>query len=85
MSNFLLRPTLQVVQTYSLIVVAIQNDSEADAAWALLGTVTRLAQCIGLHLQPSAEYENSPTQMLGANTWYVKPISTASTIDQYSI
>ena len=85
MSNFLLRPTLQVVQTYSLIVEVIQNDSEADAAWALLGTVTRLAQCIGLHLQPSTEYEPSAAQMLGANAWYARPVSRAPTTDQLSI
>ena len=69
MSNFLLRPTLHVVQTYLLILIVLQNDSEPDAAWALIGTIMRLAQSIGLHLPHSYEQDSSEVKALKASTW----------------
>ena len=71
MSNFLLRPTLYVVQTYLLIVIVLQNDSEPDAAWAMLGTVIRLAQSIGLHLQHSRGVDPLSARRARESTWYV--------------
>lgn len=70
MANFLLRPTLHVVQTYLLILIVLQNDSEADAAWALIGTIMRLAQSIGLHLPQSYEKDPPALKALKESTWY---------------
>ena len=83
MSNFLLRPTLYVVQTYLLIVIVLQNDSEADAAWALLGTVMRLAQSIGLHLRQSSPNDIPSLKVLKDSTWYIPLRSWVYNADIY--
>jgi hypothetical protein len=71
MSNFLLKPTLTVIQTYLLIVIVLQNESEADGAWALIGTVMRLAQSIGLHLGQFRGDETQARPGIRERTWFV--------------
>lgn len=48
LANFLLRPKADTVQAMLLLSFFLQNDGQADAAWSLLGTVSRLAMSIGL-------------------------------------
>lgn len=49
LANFLLRPLVESLQALLILGTTLQNDGNADAAWALLGTTTRLAQSLGLH------------------------------------
>ena len=46
-ANFLLRPNRVTVYAMLLLSFYLQNDGQADAAWSLLGTVSRLAMAIG--------------------------------------
>lgn len=48
LANFLLRPKPDTVQAMLLLSFFLQNDGQADAAWSLLGTVSRLAMSMGL-------------------------------------
>jgi hypothetical protein len=47
LANFLLRPSLEVVQSLLLLGNTLQNNGQSDAAWAQLGTTVRLAQDLG--------------------------------------
>ncbi|KAL7941861.1 hypothetical protein V8C42DRAFT_169946 [Trichoderma barbatum] len=53
---FMVRPSMSVMRTFCLIVLAKQlaNGScwSFDASWTLLGIIVRLAVCIGLHKPP---------------------------------
>lgn len=49
LANFLVRPTVDTIQALLILGHVLQNDGQADAAWALLGTTTRLGQSLGLH------------------------------------
>ncbi|KAL4874270.1 hypothetical protein BJY04DRAFT_212200 [Aspergillus karnatakaensis] len=49
LANFLLRPSLEVVQSLLILGNTLQNNGQSDAAWALLGTTVRLAQTLGIH------------------------------------
>ncbi|OJJ06738.1 hypothetical protein ASPVEDRAFT_140590 [Aspergillus versicolor CBS 583.65] len=51
LANFLLRPSLDVVQALLILGNTLQNNGQSDAAWALLGTTVRLAQTLGLHTE----------------------------------
>lgn len=53
LANFLLRPMLDSIQAMVILGSTLQNDGNADAAWSLLGTTTRLAQSLGLHSEDS--------------------------------
>ncbi|CAG7996544.1 unnamed protein product [Penicillium salamii] len=53
LSNFLFRPSLDIVQTLLILGNTLQNMGQSDAAWALLGTTIRLAQTMGLHTERS--------------------------------
>lgn len=59
LANFLLRPTLECVQTFLLLGNVMQNAMQPEAAWILLGTTTRLAQSLGLHQLPNTQTESS--------------------------
>ncbi|KAK8218507.1 fungal-specific transcription factor domain-containing protein [Phyllosticta capitalensis] len=48
LANFLLRSSPTSLQGLLVLSTFLQNDGNSDAAWSLLGTVTRLAQSIGL-------------------------------------
>ncbi|PKX90744.1 Zn(II)2Cys6 transcription factor [Aspergillus novofumigatus IBT 16806] len=56
LANFLLRPSLEVVQSLLLLGNTLQNNGQSDAAWALLGTTVRLAQTLGLHTEKSISH-----------------------------
>ncbi|OJD33857.1 fungal specific transcription factor domain-containing protein [Diplodia corticola] len=49
LANFLLRPLLTSLQALLILGTFLQNDGNADAAWAMSGTTMRLAQSLGLH------------------------------------
>ncbi|GFF32132.1 maltose permease MAL61 [Aspergillus udagawae] len=53
LANFLLRPSLEVVQSLLILGNTLQNNGQSDGAWALLGTTARLAQTLGLHTEKS--------------------------------
>ncbi|KAJ5569358.1 hypothetical protein N7450_011844 [Penicillium hetheringtonii] len=53
LANFLFRPSLDIIQALLIVGNTLQNMGQSDAAWALLGTTTRLAQTMGLHTERS--------------------------------
>ncbi|KAG9699700.1 hypothetical protein KCU95_g3697, partial [Aureobasidium melanogenum] len=55
LSNFLLRPNLEIIQALLVLGHVLQNNGQAEASWALLGTTIRLAQSLGLHSAQHAE------------------------------
>ncbi|KAG9568731.1 hypothetical protein KCU71_g2940, partial [Aureobasidium melanogenum] len=61
LSNFLLRPNLESIQALLVLGHVLQNNGQAEASWALLGTTIRLAQSLGLHSAQHAE--NLPSEV----------------------
>jgi hypothetical protein len=49
LANFLLQPSIESIQALLVVNHVLQNDMNAEAAWALLGMTSRLAQSLGLH------------------------------------
>ncbi|KAI9743775.1 MAG: hypothetical protein M1818_002509 [Claussenomyces sp. TS43310] len=49
LANFLLKPTVDCVQSLLVLGNVLQNDMQPDAAWMMLGTTIRMAQSLGLH------------------------------------
>lgn len=70
LANFLLRPQCETIQAMLLLSFFLQNDGQADAAWSLLGTVSRLAMSIGLQRLSLASVETHETSDQ-AETWAV--------------
>ncbi|KAK2036161.1 hypothetical protein LZ31DRAFT_571538 [Colletotrichum somersetense] len=53
LANFLFHPTLDNVQTMSVLGNMLQNTGQSDASWAWLGTTARLAQTLQFHARGS--------------------------------
>jgi hypothetical protein len=70
LANFLLRPTLDTIQTLLVLGHVLQNNGQADASWALLGTTIRLAQCLGLHEDRSSALSGKQVEER-RETWFV--------------
>ncbi|RFU73781.1 hypothetical protein TARUN_8465 [Trichoderma arundinaceum] len=51
LANYVLHPSLDVVQTLLIIGNVLQDVGQSDGAWVMLGTTIRLAQALGLHTQ----------------------------------
>ncbi|EHK21883.1 uncharacterized protein TRIVIDRAFT_191864 [Trichoderma virens Gv29-8] len=51
LANYMLRPSLDAVQTLLILGNTLQNIGQSDGAWVLLGTTVRLAQALGLHTE----------------------------------
>lgn len=51
---------MESTQAMLIIGNVLQNDTKAEAAWALLGMTTRLAQSLGLH----KEKRGSPNETI---------------------
>ncbi|KAL7800580.1 hypothetical protein V8C43DRAFT_327286 [Trichoderma afarasin] len=49
LANYMLRPSVEAVQTLLLLGNTLQNTGQSDGSWILLGTTIRLAQALGLH------------------------------------
>ncbi|KAK6000580.1 hypothetical protein QM012_003305 [Aureobasidium pullulans] len=69
LSNFLLRPTLESIQALLVLGHVLQNNGQADASWALLGTTIRLAQSLGLHSDQHAETLSNEVRINRHKTW----------------
>lgn len=48
-TNCILQPSLEAIQAFLMIGIALQNLGRSDGAWNLLGLTYRLAQSLGLH------------------------------------
>ncbi|EHK42409.1 hypothetical protein TRIATDRAFT_202092, partial [Trichoderma atroviride IMI 206040] len=57
--NYMLRPSLDAVQTLLILGNTLQNIGQSDGAWVLLGTTARLAQALGLHTEHGAGHSGS--------------------------
>ena len=62
LANWLLRPKSDTIQAMLLLSLFLQNDGQADAAWSLLGTVSRLAMSMGLHKMSPASGAMNETE-----------------------
>ncbi|KAF4215073.1 hypothetical protein CNMCM8980_008754 [Aspergillus fumigatiaffinis] len=71
LANFLLRPSLEVVQSLLLLGNTLQNNGQSDAAWAQLGTTVRLAQTLGLHTEKSISHWPEPMRPKARALWYM--------------
>ncbi|KAM0511800.1 hypothetical protein ACHAPE_009476 [Trichoderma viride] len=59
LANYMLRPSLDAVQTLLILGNTLQNIGQSDGAWVLLGTTARLAQALGLHTEHGAGHSES--------------------------
>ncbi|KAL7919990.1 fungal-specific transcription factor domain-containing protein [Trichoderma austrokoningii] len=62
LANYMLRPSLDAVQTLLILGNTLQNIGQSDGAWVLLGTTVRLAQALGLHTENGAGHSESDTR-----------------------
>lgn len=49
----MIRPSLESLQALLILGFVLANDMKAEASWALIGMVCRLAQALGLHRGPN--------------------------------
>lgn len=70
LANYMLRPSLDAVQTLLILGNTLQNIGQSDGAWVLLGTTVRLAQALGLHTEHGAGHLESDIKNRRA-LWYV--------------
>ncbi|GIJ91441.1 hypothetical protein Asppvi_010406 [Aspergillus pseudoviridinutans] len=69
LANFLLRPSLEVVQSLLILGNTLQNNGQSDGAWAMLGTTVRLAQTLGLHTEKSISHWPEPMRPKAKALW----------------
>ncbi|KAK3045768.1 hypothetical protein LTR09_012689 [Extremus antarcticus] len=55
LSDFLLKPGVEIVQTLVVLGTYLQNAGQSDGAWSLLGLTHRLARSLGLHSPNSGD------------------------------
>ncbi|KAL3421941.1 fungal specific transcription factor domain-containing protein [Phlyctema vagabunda] len=66
LANFLTRPSITCLQALLIIGNVLQNNSEPEGAWMLLGTTARMGQSLGLHdnLQKRSQQVSTSTGYL---------------------
>ncbi|UKZ72231.1 uncharacterized protein TrAtP1_013172 [Trichoderma atroviride] len=57
LANYVLHPSLDVVQTLLIIGTVLQDVGQSDGAWVMLGTTVRVAQALGLHTLTEAQLQ----------------------------
>ncbi|KAM0462161.1 hypothetical protein ACHAPV_002333 [Trichoderma viride] len=57
LANYVLHPSLDVVQTLLIIGTVLQDVGQSDGAWVMLGTTVRIAQALGLHTLTEAQLQ----------------------------
>lgn len=57
LANYVLHPSLDVVQTLLIIGTVLQDVGQSDGAWVMLGTTVRVAQALGLHNLTEAQLQ----------------------------
>lgn len=72
LANYMLRPSLDAVQTLLVLGNTLQNIGQSDGAWVLLGTTVRLAQALGLHTENGGGQSGLDNVNRRA-LWYVHP------------
>ena len=60
------RPNLDSIQALLIVSFVLLNDMKAEASWALIGMICRLAQSLGLH-RTIANEENATPEMAQKN------------------
>ena len=53
-SNFFTSTNLEQIQTMALLGHCLRNNLDMNSSWILMGMTIRLAQSIGLHVEPSS-------------------------------
>lgn len=75
LANFLLRPSLDIVQSLLILGNTLQNNGQSDAAWALLGTTVRLAQTLGLHTERGISHWPEHAKQKAKLLWYASSLT----------
>ncbi|KAH8810788.1 hypothetical protein F5884DRAFT_260263 [Xylogone sp. PMI_703] len=57
LANFLFKPSFNTIKALLVLGSNLQNQSQSNAAWAMLGTTIRLSQTIGLDCEKGGAYE----------------------------
>ncbi|EXJ90724.1 hypothetical protein A1O1_03828 [Capronia coronata CBS 617.96] len=65
-----IRPSLQSIQTLIIIVNVLQNELLTEAAWTLLGLLSRQAQALGLHRASDNSSQSGNLQLSKCRLWW---------------
>jgi hypothetical protein len=74
-------PSFTTVQCYVFIVIYLQNSAFTDMAYIALGTGVRIAQTLGLHLEPSHQLSRTKQELQKQIWWCLNNLDTKLSIE----